>query len=501
METFRFTRALFGVAPSPFLLAGVIKQHLETCRAKFPDLIREIVKSLYVDDFVSGGPTVREAQEIKAGAIDVFGQASIKLHKWHSNVPELEAPEDSMSEETTFAKEQLGTPKAGGGSILGLTWNKDDDILEIKFPADHASVTKRGVLGKIARVYDPLGLVSPMTLSGKLLYRKACESKVAWDAQLPGELASKWIKWESQLPSNISVPRVLPKHRERISNIELHCFGDASGRGISVAVYAVVSQPSGDSVVLVAAKSRLAKQGVTIPRLELVSGHMATNLIVNVKESLEGSPVGEMFCWLDSSVALHWIKGSGSYKQLVSNCVHKIQQRPVLTPNSILFGRSNVLPEKEPHRLDNKDLRKRARHLKRCKEAVWKRWTGEYVKGLRERHRLKNPGKPHHPEIGEVVLIKSEDKNRGKWKIGIVTDTIEGRDDLVRAVKLRVGTSRLERAVQHLFPLELSCDHTRAEGGDSTVLRAEAPEFRPTRDSAVAANLRIRDVAQSEEDS
>lgn len=70
-------------------------------------------------------------------------------------------------------------------------------------------------------------------------------------------------------------------------------------------VYGVISRPSGDSVGLIATKARLAKQGLIIPRLELVSGHMAINLIVNVKEALEGFPVGEMFCWLDSSVALH----------------------------------------------------------------------------------------------------------------------------------------------------------------------------------------------------
>ena len=46
VETFWLTRALFGLAPSPFLQADVIKQHLETCRTKFPDLIREIDKSL-----------------------------------------------------------------------------------------------------------------------------------------------------------------------------------------------------------------------------------------------------------------------------------------------------------------------------------------------------------------------------------------------------------------------------------------------------------------------
>ena len=77
-----------------------------------------------------------------------------------------------------------------------------------------------------------------------------------------------------------------------------------------------------------AAKARLTKQGLTILRLELVSGHMAMNLILNVKDASEGFPVGEMVHWLDSSVALHWIKGRGNYKQFVENRVHKIQQHP-----------------------------------------------------------------------------------------------------------------------------------------------------------------------------
>ena len=52
------------------------------------------------------------------------------------------------------------------------------------------------------------------------------------------------------------------------------------------------------------------------------------NLIVIVKEALNGFPVGEMFCWLASTVALHWIREGGSYKQFVANRVFKIQQHP-----------------------------------------------------------------------------------------------------------------------------------------------------------------------------
>ena len=58
---------------------------------------------------------------------------------------------------------------------------------------------------------------------------------------------------------------------------------------------------------LVIAKARLAKQGLSILHLELISAHMAVNLIVNVREALVGFPVVELHCWIDSTVALHWI--------------------------------------------------------------------------------------------------------------------------------------------------------------------------------------------------
>ena len=61
-------------------------------------------------------------------------------------------------------------------------------MIEIRFPTERARVTKRGILKKIASVYDPLGVVSSMTLTGKLLYRVACDLKMAWDTQLPSKL-------------------------------------------------------------------------------------------------------------------------------------------------------------------------------------------------------------------------------------------------------------------------------------------------------------------------
>lgn len=169
----------------------------------------------------------------------------------------------------------------------------------------------------MARIYDPLGFASPITLGGKVLYRDACDEKRAWDAKLSNELAKQWKRWENNLPS----------HQEKISDVILHAFGDASGKGVGAAVYAIAKQPSGTSKGLVAAKARLSKKGLTILRLELVSGHMAVNLAHNVREALAGFPVSQVYCWLDSTVALHWIRKSGEYKQFVSNRVRKIRER------------------------------------------------------------------------------------------------------------------------------------------------------------------------------
>ena len=167
-------------------------------------------------------------------------------------------------------------------------------------------------------------------------------------------------------------------------------------------------------------------------------------------------------------------------------------QLPLLTPSSFLYGQPNMLPELEPHHVQELDLRKRAKYLRKCKDALWSRWTKEYLRGLRERHRLKHKGDVAYPSKGEVVIIKSEEKNRAQWKLGVVEDLITGRDGVIRGAKLKSGKSFLERPIQHLYPLELSCDKTVQT--PPVTLNADAPVYRPRRDAAAAARFRIQDI-------
>ena len=65
--------------------------------------------------------------------------------------------------------------------------------------------------------------------------------------------------------------------------------------------------------------------------------------------------------------------------------------------------------------------------------------TSEPYRLLKERHKLKHKAHELTVKTGDVVLIKGDEKNRGKWKMGIVKQIIPGRDGKVGAVKLKTG--------------------------------------------------------------
>lgn len=75
---------------------------------------------------------------------------------------------------------------------------------------------------------------------------------------------------------------VIPLQRANTVTV-LHGFGYPSKSRVSAVVYAVAEQDGGITEGIVCSKSRLSRKYLTIPRLELVAGHMAANLVINVE--------------------------------------------------------------------------------------------------------------------------------------------------------------------------------------------------------------------------
>ncbi|GFS71082.1 uncharacterized protein NPIL_144021 [Nephila pilipes] len=77
----RFNRVNFGVSSSPFLLAAMIRHHIEKYKHEFPDTVELLDRSFYVDDLISGGNEFQEALQTSRRAKYTMEAAGMDLKK------------------------------------------------------------------------------------------------------------------------------------------------------------------------------------------------------------------------------------------------------------------------------------------------------------------------------------------------------------------------------------------------------------------------------------
>ena len=77
------------------------------------------MSSLSANDIITKEDMVDQVYELKGTAIEVFKGAGFELHKWNSNVPELEADNTSTEGSQTYDKKQLGV-KTNEAKLLPL---------------------------------------------------------------------------------------------------------------------------------------------------------------------------------------------------------------------------------------------------------------------------------------------------------------------------------------------------------------------------------------------
>ena len=145
------------------------------------ELIKKIRVDMYVDDLVTGEKSLQEVEEIKSDSIELFEKEGFKLHKWHSNKPNLKTNDLSSQKELT--KEHLRT-KGNETKILGLNLDKQRDLFKVETLTESQRLTKRNIPKTLASIYDPLGFISPVLLIGKILFCNLCDSRISWDNEI-----------------------------------------------------------------------------------------------------------------------------------------------------------------------------------------------------------------------------------------------------------------------------------------------------------------------------
>ena len=105
--------------------------------------------------------------------------------------------------------------------------------------------TKRKLLPEIAKIFDPLGWIAPITIILKMLMQAIWVRSLQWDNTLPADLEEAWQAAHEQLNSlhQIQFRRFVCSEIKK--NIELHIFADASEKAYAAVLYARVEKLDG----------------------------------------------------------------------------------------------------------------------------------------------------------------------------------------------------------------------------------------------------------------
>jgi len=239
---------------------------------------------MYVDDLITRASSINECYSIYTELCRVLNAAGMPLKKWCTNSPQLlnQIPhtQDDPSYLLKFNDEVTI-------STLGLTWQPSIDYFRFILKDWGSSVVmfKLSLLSDISRIFDPLGLLTPLLIKGKIFLQQLWTLKLGLGFHY--QLISCYvgstfiINLRNKELEHIRVPRTVLNIDASI--IEPHGFADASQEAYGGCVYLRSFAPSGSiSVSLIVSKSRVASlKTTTIPRLELSGALLMAELVHN----------------------------------------------------------------------------------------------------------------------------------------------------------------------------------------------------------------------------
>lgn len=329
--TYRFTRVVFGLTSSPFLLNATLKNHLSNFLSNGDKFyVEKLMENLYVDDLTNTFDTIQECIEFYKISKSSLIKANFTLRKWATNDVELKefiAKEENLTQHTT------NDAHTDYRKVLGINWDlsKDEFVFEfmdiIKI-AESLPITKRTVVKIGGMFFDPLGLLCPLTLKPKLLFKEICLKKFSWDSVIQD--SDLVTMWQSFLRDLTCLDHLVVKRRVLCCNrkVQIHGFCDSAGKAYSACVYLRSVCIHGVRVRLLTSKNHLVPSTpLSIPRLELLSCVLLSKLIVSVRQALmKDVTIEGVWLWSDSMVALWWLKQTKrQWKVWVQNRVETVR--------------------------------------------------------------------------------------------------------------------------------------------------------------------------------
>ena len=200
---------------------------------------------------------------------------------------------------------------------------------------DEVIDTKRKMLSLCNSIFDPIGLLAPFRLKGKMMFQRAMKEVDGWDTKLPDDLVKEFDTWRQSISKleKFAIPRWIATPSTTNSMPEMHVFSDASLEGYGIAVYRVAHSDDGgeNHVALIWLRPRVVPNNSkgaghhnSVPRLELVAAVMGVEDRQKI-QNWTGEVFSKIVHWTDSECVLKWLNcNSKQFKTFVHNRISRI---------------------------------------------------------------------------------------------------------------------------------------------------------------------------------
>lgn len=324
---FQLNTVTYGTASAAYLAVRSLHQLAYEHQDQFPSAAETILKDFYMDDWLGGAETIKEAIILREEVSQILKSGGFVLRKWMSNSSEVLPKQNSNSD--SFIEHYIAESSTDY-KTLGLFWNSIQDVLHfvVTQNSDFKVLTKRVVLSAIARIFDPLGLVGAVVIKAKLFLQELWKMSLKWDDKIPSGFEENWTRFYEGLEelNNLKIPRRVICQNS--IDIEIHCFCDSSQSAYGACIYIVSTDKLGNRQSrLLCSKSRVAPlKVVSLPRLELCGALLAANLSSEVLKAIRLKP-REVYYWCDSTIVLAWLASEPTqWKVFVANRTSEIQK-------------------------------------------------------------------------------------------------------------------------------------------------------------------------------
>ena len=324
--TYRFRVILFGAVCSPFMLNAILLFHLSQYSST---TAKDMLENLYVDNIITGRESDEAAVCYYSTARTIMSEANFNLRSWASNNNKLK---EQVKEDGTGAE-------SGPVNVLGLQWDTTNDTISLTLkspiPTHHTLVTKREVLRESSKIFDPIGVLSPVTVRAKILIQKLWQQDIDWDEPLNNAAEQEWLSIATDIQDAITTS--IPRQYLAIDNptrqaVQLHIFADASPKAYGAVAFICLD----NLVSFVMAKSRVAPlKQLSLPKLELMAALIAARLSKFIREALQSLDITP-YLWADSQIVLYWLQSS---KHINAFVTHRVTETQQLTRRTLYYHR------------------------------------------------------------------------------------------------------------------------------------------------------------------